>query len=181
MTMIAPAWNELALCELGAHWQSRLAYPRGATGLPLGAGPASPARRRERRGPPPGHVRLAVVGAHLTGMPLHRELTDQQAVFVERTTTSTAYRLYALADTVPPKPGLARADDGAPIEVEVWDLPTSAFGAFVAGIPAPLGIGTLELADGREVKGFICEPWALARAKDITTFGGWRAYLAAHG
>jgi allophanate hydrolase len=125
-------------------------------------------------------VRLAVVGAHLTGMPLNRELTDCQAVFVERTTTSAAYRLYALADTVPPKPGLGRTvDGGAAIEVELWDVPSGAFGSFVAGIPGPLGIGTIELADGREVKGFICEPWALARAKDITTFGGWRAYLAA--
>ena len=112
-------------------------------------------------------------------MPLNRELTDRHAVLVERATTSTAYRLYALAGTVPPKPGLARAEAGAPIDVELWDMPTAAFGSFVAGIPAPLGIGTLELADGRAVKGFICEPWALAHAVDITSFGGWRAYLAA--
>ena len=179
ITFIAAAWSDLALCELGERWQRHAAWPRGATGRPLGAEPVSPAQHRERGEPPPGHVRLAVVGAHLTGMPLNRELTDRQAVLVERATTSTAYRLYALAGTVPPKPGLARVGAGAPIDVELWDMPTAAFGSFVASIPAPLGIGTLELADGRAVKGFICEPWALAHAVDITSFGGWRAYLAA--
>jgi allophanate hydrolase len=179
ITLIAPAWSDLALCELGLRWQRHLPWPRGATGRPLRTEPVSHAQPPERREPAPGHVRLAVVGAHLAGMPLNRELTDRQAVLVERATTSAAYRLYALAGTVPPKPGLARAEAGAPIEVELWDMPTAAFGSFVAGIPAPLGIGTLELADGRAVKGFICEPWALAHAVDITRFGGWRAYLEA--
>ena len=179
ITFIAPAWSELALCELGERWQRHVAWPRGATGRPVGAERASPVQPRERGEPAPGHVRLAVVGAHLTGMPLNRELTDRRAVLVERAKTSAVYRLYALAGTVPPKPGLARAEAGAPIDVELWDMPTTAFGSFVAGIPAPLGIGTLELADGRAVKGFICEPWALANAVDITSFGGWRAYLAA--
>jgi allophanate hydrolase len=79
---------------------------------------------------------------------------------------------------VPPKPGLVRvADHGAAIEIEVWELPQRLFGAFVAEVPAPLGIGSLELADGSWVKGFICEPWALAAAQDITSHGGWRAYL----
>ena len=89
-----------------------------------------------------------------------------------------SYRLYALANTTPPKPGLVKSDSGAPIEVELWDIPLAAFGAFVAEIPAPLGIGTLTLHDGRQVKGFICEPRGLAGARDITAFGGWRAYLA---
>lgn len=126
-------------------------------------------------------VRLAVVGAHLRGMPLNRELTERDATFVETATTSADYRLYALAGTQPPKPGLARTGDGAPIEVELWDVPLATFGSFVAGIPPPLGIGTLTLADGRQVKGFICEAWALADARDITTYGGWRAYRAAVG
>ena len=178
ITFIAPAWSDLALCELGQRWQRHVAWPLGATGRPLTAAAESQLQPRERE-PAPGHVRLAVVGAHLSGMPLNRELTDRRAVLVERATTSTAYRLYALAGTVPPKPGLARAEAGAPIDVELWDMPTAAFGSFVASIPAPLGIGTLELADGRAVKGFICEPWALAHAVDITSFGGWRAYLAA--
>ena len=120
-----------------------------------------------------------MVGAHLSGMPLNRELTERGARLVEAALTSSAYRLYALPGTVPPKPGLARGDGGAPIKVELWDLTTEAFGSFVAAVPAPMGIGTLELSDGRCVKGFICEPHALLGARDITEFGGWRAFVAA--
>ena len=79
---------------------------------------------------------------------------------------------------MPPKPGLARSGEGSPIIVELWDIPLARFGEFVAEIPPPLGIGNLQLEDGRWVKGFICEPWALADAEDITAFGGWRAYIA---
>ena len=123
---------------------------------------------------------LAVVGAHLTGQPLNGELTERGAQLAARTTTAPCYRLYALAGTVPPKPGLVRVDagGGSAIEVEVWDVPSEAFGSFVAGIPAPLAIGALRLADGSEVRGFVCEPVALTDATDITSFGGWRAYLA---
>ncbi|MDR3415756.1 MAG: allophanate hydrolase [Nevskia sp.] len=174
VTMIAPAWHDAALAAFGRAWQAQAPWTLGATGR--SAPPAA------ADGPPPLQaeaVRLAVVGAHLSGMPLNRELTEREAVFVEATTTSAAYRLYALAGTVPPKPGLVKTGDGAPIQVELWDMPLAAFGSFVAGVPPPLGIGTLELADGRQVKGFICEPWALRDARDITASGGWRAYLAA--
>jgi allophanate hydrolase len=126
-----------------------------------------------------GYLRLAVVGAHLKGMPLNHELTEREAVFVERTSTSSAYRLYALSGTIPPKPGLARCGDGAEIEVELWDMPLAHVGRFLAGIPAPLGLGSLELSDGRMVKGFICEGQAIETATDITRFGGWRAFRAA--
>ena len=123
-------------------------------------------------------MRVAVVGAHLAGMPLNFQLTSRDAVLVEQTTSAATYRLYALPGTVPPKPGLARvAADGAAIIVELWDIPQSRFGEFVAEIPAPLGIGNLQLADGRWVKGFICEPYALDGARDITSFGGWRAFI----
>jgi allophanate hydrolase len=122
-----------------------------------------------------GLVELAVVGAHLEGQPLHHELGG--APLLRRTTTAPAYRLYALGGTVPPKPGLARVTaDGAAIEVEVYALDAARFGRFVAKVPPPLAIGTLELADGSRVKGFVCEPAALADAEDITRFGGWRAY-----
>ena len=123
-------------------------------------------------------MRVAVVGAHLTGMPLNHQLTRRDAVRVEETTTAACYRLYALANTTPPKPGLARDSAGSAIIVELWDIPLARFGEFVAEIPAPLGIGTLELADGRTVKGFICEPAALTQATDITEFGGWRRWLS---
>jgi allophanate hydrolase len=125
-----------------------------------------------------GYLRLAVVGAHLTGMPLNRELAARSAIFVGKTTTAKKYRLFKLTDTVPPKPGLSRCDDeaGAAIEVELWDLPLCAVGGFLAGIPAPLGLGTLELIDGRTVHGFICEGYAVRSGVDITSFGGWRNY-----
>lgn len=125
-------------------------------------------------------VRVCVVGAHLRGQPLNWQLTDRGARFVEQTETADVYELYALAGTTPAKPGLVRVDDGGrPIEVELWELPTDAFGSFVAQVPQPLGIGTVELADGSMVAGFICEPVGLAGATPITQFGGWRAYLAA--
>jgi allophanate hydrolase len=124
-----------------------------------------------------GRIEIAVVGAHLSGLPLNHELTTQGGTFVRATTTTPDYRLHAL-DTTPPKPGLVRADDGAEIAVEVWSLEPDGFGRFVAGIPAPLSIGTLTLSDGTTPKGFLAEAAACAGAKDITGFGGWRAYLA---
>lgn len=171
ITFIAPAWHDRALSALGQRWQETLALPLGATGQPL---PSTSTAM-----PPEGYVRVAVVGAHLTGMPLNFQLTRRNAVLVEQTTTSPEYRLFALPDSVPPKPGLARVVSGAPIIVELWDVPTARFGEFVAEIPPPLGIGNLKLSDGRWVKGFICEPWALENARDITEFGGWRAFIAA--
>ncbi|MDF8320284.1 MULTISPECIES: allophanate hydrolase [Serratia] len=170
ITLIAPAWHDRALAAFGLRWQRQSALPLGATGRALPPQPA-PA-------PSSGHVRLAVVGAHLSGMPLNVQLTQRDAVRVEQTVTAPCYRLYALADTEPPKPGLARVAQGAAIRLELWDIPLARFGEFVAEIPAPLGIGTLLLADGRRVKGFICEAWALEGATDITEFGGWQPYVA---
>ncbi|WP_339542605.1 allophanate hydrolase [Pseudomonas sp. JAI120] len=173
ITLLAPAWHDTALAHLGKRWQASLELPLGATQRSLPA-PSAPAQS-------PGCVRVAVVGAHLTGMPLNVQLTRRNAVLVEQTLTADTYRLYALPGTVPPKPGLAKADSGRAIIVELWDIPLARFGEFVTEIPAPLGIGNLLLADGRSVKGFICEPWALADALDITEFGGWRAFIASRG
>ncbi|MEM6051405.1 allophanate hydrolase [Erwinia sp. P7711] len=171
ITLIAPAWHDRALVTFGQRWQASQALPLGATGRPTPtAHIALPSSSL--------HVRVAVVGAHLTGMPLNHQLTSRDAVLVEETTTAACYRLYALAGTTPPKPGLAKDRDGAAITVELWDIPLARFGEFVAEIPAPLGIGTLALADGRQVKGFICEPAVLAEATDITESGGWRNWLA---
>ncbi|MBN6717329.1 allophanate hydrolase [Pseudomonas capsici] len=170
ITLIAPAWHDLALLHFGKRWQACVDLPLGAT---------------ERFLPEPqpakialGTVRVAVVGAHLTGMPLNFQLTSRGAVLVEQTLTDSDYKLFALPGTLPPKPGLAKAVNGKSIIVELWDMPIARFGEFVAEIPAPLGIGNLTLIDGRSVKGFICEPWALSDALDITSFGGWRAYIA---
>ncbi len=123
---------------------------------------------------------IAVVGAHMDGMPLNRELTVLGATFVRRTRTTRDYRFYALAGGPPRRPGLLRVADGegGAIEVEVWSLDAEGFGRFVASIPAPLSIGTLRLDDGTSPKGFLVEPQGLIGAKDITSLGGWRRYVA---
>jgi len=123
---------------------------------------------------------VAVCGAHLSGEPLNHQLVGLGAQLRETTLTGAEYRLYALPGTTPPKPGLVRTagDAGAGIEVELWDLDPHALGSLLATVPAPLAIGTVVLADGRAVKGFLCETTAVTDAVDITAFGGWRAYLA---
>jgi allophanate hydrolase len=124
-------------------------------------------------------IELAVVGAHLEGQPLNWQLLEHGARKVKQTKTSMHYRLSALPNTVPPKPGLARvANQGMAIEIEIWEMPVRRFGEFVADVSAPLAIGSLEVEDGSWVKGFVCEPAALEGAKDISQYGGWRAYLA---
>ncbi|WP_241602872.1 allophanate hydrolase [Rosenbergiella nectarea] len=172
ITLLAPAWHDRALAEFGCRWQSLLHLPLGASGRDLPSTPLSlPAS--------PAHVRVAVVGAHLTGMPLNFQLTSRDAVFIEETQTAAHYRLFALLDGPIKKPGLLKAEQGQAITVELWDIPLARFGEFVAEIPAPLGIGSLTLLDGRTVKGFICEPAVLNTALEITAFGGWRNWLTA--
>ncbi|MEI6235413.1 MAG: hypothetical protein WCT04_20340 [Planctomycetota bacterium] len=126
-------------------------------------------------------MKIAVVGAHLSGQPLNKQLTERNATLVRTTKTAPVYTFYALANTTPPKPGLVRLAVGESaacgIEVEVWELGAAEFGTFVDLIPPPLCIGTLELEDGEKVKGFLAESYAVADAKNITHLGGWRAYL----
>jgi allophanate hydrolase len=123
------------------------------------------------------------VGAHLSGMPLHGQLVERKARLLASTHTAPRYQLFALPGTVPPKPGLARLAPDAPpeeghaIAVEVYAVPAASVGSFLALIPPPLGLGSVELADGSWVKGFICEPCGLTGALDISHFGGWRAYM----
>jgi allophanate hydrolase len=162
VTFIAPAAHDAALVELGRLWEGS-----GA------AVPDAPVPACEPVLP------LAVVGAHLSGLALNGQLLERGARLRESTRTAPQYRLYALPGTQPAKPGLVRqADGGASIEVELWDLPLSQAGSFLALVGAPLCLGTLELADGRRVHGFLCEAHAVAGATDISAFGGWRAYLA---
>ncbi|MDB5684572.1 MAG: amidase [Sphingomonas bacterium] len=123
-------------------------------------------------------VKLAVVGAHLEGMPLHWQLTSRDAKFVGKAQTAPEYRLYAIADSVPPKPALVHSAEGASIAIEIYELDVAAFGSFVVDVPSPLAIGTVKLEDGSSVKGFVAEPRATVGATDITGFGGWRAYVA---
>ena len=174
ITLIAPAGCDWPLAELGQRYHHATGLLQGALGTPLPAPVAIPGIA------PAPTVRVAVVGAHLSGMPLNGQLTERGATLVASTETAPHYRLYALPGTVPPKPGLLRvaANLGERIALEVWDMPLAHYGSFVALIPSPLGIGTLTLADGSAVQGFLCEPAALDGAQDISHFGGWRRYTA---
>jgi allophanate hydrolase len=129
-----------------------------------------------------GEITLAVVGAHLSSMPLNGELRALDARFVEEAETAPDYRLYALAGTTPPKPGMLRvaSGQGAPIALEIWALSVENFGRFVSGVPMPLSIGTIRLSDGRQVQGFVVEPEAIKGARDISDFGGWRGFVEQH-
>ena len=173
ITLIAPGWREPDLVRWAAQLEQQAGLPAGVTGLRAHAASAPSTWTVAAH---VDMVKVAVVGAHLRGMPLNHELQSCGARFVEATQTSAGYRLYALQGTVPPKPGLSRTEDGSAIAVEVWEMPIAHFGRFVAGVPGPLGIGTVTLASGEACKGFICEAHALAQATDITAFGGWRAY-----
>ena len=122
-------------------------------------------------------VDLAVVGAHLSGLPLNKELVALGGTFVREVTTAGDYRLFALPDTSPPKPGLVRESgfDGPGVPAEVWSLTPEAFGRFVAAIPQPLGIGRITLSDGTTPSGFLCERWAVEGAAEVV--GGWRSFV----
>jgi allophanate hydrolase len=166
ISLIGPAFSDEALLTVGDR------YHRATTKVP------GPAVELERF--PPGCIALAVVGAHLSGEQLNWQLTGRGARRIKSCRTAAPYRLYALDRLVPPKPGLVRDDtyQGSGIEVEVWAVPEDGFGSFVANIPPPLGIGSVLLDNGETVSCFICEPYAIAGATEITRFGGWRSYLS---
>ncbi len=173
VTLFAPAHQDVPLLHLAERWQASRAAPCGrAESAAAPADPPAPAPAVS------GQIRVAVVGAHLSGLPLNPQLTQRGGRLVDVTQTAPLYRFYALPDGR--RPALVRVGPGgAAIDCEVWELPASEFGAFVAGIPEPLGIGTVTLSDGSGVCGFICESIGIEGARDITEFGGWRAYLAA--
>ncbi|MEP7352550.1 MAG: allophanate hydrolase, partial [Acidobacteriota bacterium] len=166
VSFIAPAFQDEALLLLADR------YHRAQVSVP---GPPIPTAAS-----PVGCVAVAVVGAHLSGQPLNWQLVDRKARLIATRRTAACYRLFDLPDQTPKKPGLVREETfrGPGIEVEVWAVPQNHFGSFVAAIPAPLGIGTVELDNGDRVKCFICEPYALDGAEEITEFGGWRNYVS---
>ncbi len=162
ITLVGPASTDLALLDAGAAYLQAIDVP-----------PAPPLDLEDHM----ETVKLAVVGAHLEGMPLHWQLQSRNARLIAATQTAPSYRLYAMANSVPAKPALVFAKDGQQIDVEVYELDVAAFGSFVAEVPPPLAIGTVTLTDGSQVKGFVAEPRALIDATDITQLGGWRAYI----
>jgi allophanate hydrolase len=156
ISLLAPAGADERLLELGADWMDE---------------PVTPFRHQDA-------ALLAVVGAHMHGLPLSSQLTDRGARPLERTLTAECYRFYELPSEGVRRPGLIRVTSGgAAIEVELWEIAPEALGALVKQVPPPLAIGTIELADGRHVLGFVCEAYAAADSLDITSYGGWRAYL----
>jgi allophanate hydrolase len=175
ITLLAPGGEDALLASVGRILHAESGLPLGATGR------KQPALAELRQAARTGEINIAVVGAHLSGMALNGELTSLGARLLEKTSTAPDYRLYALGGGGTERPGLLRVvrGKGAAIEVEVWALSAEGYGRFVASVPSPLSIGTLSLADGRTVKGFLVEAEAIASCRDITEFGGWRAYLAA--
>lgn len=173
VTLIGPAGSDLMLADLAQRFHMRTGLTLGATGYPMPL--------PETLLPRPDVARIAAVGAHLSGLPLNRELTARGARLVCAANTAARYRLFALPGTHPPKPGMVRTStDGRAIAVEIWEMPLRSFGSFVAGVPSPLSIGTIELDDGSSVQGFLCEAAATTGAEDISRFGGWRNYLNTH-
>jgi allophanate hydrolase len=160
ITLIAPAWSDDGLLSLAVRLHAK-----------LGSLPPPPDVR--------DRVELVVVGAHLAGMPLHHQLVERGARFVAASRTAPEYRLFELRGSHPPKPGLLRVDSGGEaIEVEVYSLPAANFGRLIESIPSPLGVGRVHLEDGSQRAGFLCESVAVEGARDITSWGGWRAYAA---
>ncbi|EJN10775.1 allophanate hydrolase [Bradyrhizobium sp. YR681] len=172
ITLLAPAGRDAMLASIGRAFHADTKLTVGARGVPQAPLAPLPANGGDE-------IPVAVVGAHLSGMALNGELTALNGKLVEATRTAADYKLYAL-QTTPPKPGMLRveAGKGAAIELEIWSLSSAAFGKFVNAIPAPMAIGTVRLADGRSVKGFLVEPEVLGEARDITSYGGWRKFMA---
>jgi allophanate hydrolase len=172
VTLIGRAFDDGRLAAIGD------ALHRAIPSLRLGATASTLSDTQAVVSAPAGRIEVAVVGAHLSGQPLNVQLQERSARLKRTARTAPGYSFYALAGTVPAKPGLVFDGKGAGgIEVEIWEMDAEAFGSFVALIPPPLGIGTLKLADESLVKGFLCEPHAVQSATDITAYGGWRAWL----
>jgi allophanate hydrolase len=173
ISLVAPAHQDIPLLHLAHRLQALYSLPLGTTGIALPKTHFPDVFQSNQ-------IRIAVCGAHLSGLPLNEQLTTRQGRLITNTTTSSDYKLYALPGQPPQRPGLIRVNEnerGFPIEVEIWELPARKFGSFVALIPTPLSIGTITLVNGETVQGFLCEYYAIKKATDISHFGGWRNYL----
>lgn len=179
VTLVGPAFSDARLGDIGGVIHRDADMTMGATGVPLPPSRNAPVDI----GTTDDIVHIAVNGAHMRGLPLNHQLTELGATFLREDRTASCYRLYALEDFSPIRPGMVRTADpaaGASIAIEIWALPVAAVGQLLVQIPAPLGLGTLELDSGDLVKGFVCEAAAASTggaARDITAYGGWRPYL----
>jgi allophanate hydrolase len=176
VTLLAGAGRDALVASVARGFEADCTRNMGATAHPVPTPAALPVAVSDQ-------IELAVCGAHMTGLPLNWQLTDLGATFVRKAQTTAEYKFFALAGGPPARPGLVRSDaaNAGSVAVEIWSLPKVGFGTFMAGIPAPLGIGTVALSDGASVKGFICEASGIKGATDITNLGDWRAYLAQGG
>ena len=171
VTLFAPAFYDQDLLGIGDRLHRDQVLPLGATGAAMPKGEPVAARHAHT-------IPVAVCGAHMHGLPLNWQLTQRNARFVEATRSAPEYRFYALPGGPPHRPGMVHVGaGGGAVELEVWEVPADRFGSFVAGIPAPLGIGKVRLASGAEVPGFVCEASAANQAEDITALGSWRTWL----
>ena len=175
ITLLAAAGNDAKLASIGRVFHADTKLTVGSTGF------VQPALTPISRTLGKDEVAIVAVGAHMSGMALNHELTSFGGRLIEATTTAPDYKLYALKGTTPPKPGMLRVapNAGAEIKIEVWALPLKNFGAFIDKVPSPLSIGTVKLSNGSSAKGFLVEAEAVRDARDITSFGGWRAFMAA--
>ncbi len=173
VTLLAGAGQDALIASVARGFEADSERTMGATAHKLPSPPALDVA-------PADWIEVAVCGAHMSGLPLNWQLADRGGKFVRKAETAPKYQFYALAGGPPARPGLVRSDspEASSIALELWSLPKTAFGSFMEGIPAPLGIGTIELSDGRLVKGFLCESAGLAGATDITGIGDWRIYLS---
>lgn len=178
VTLIADHFEDRKLLSIANSIQQYLKLPLGATEFELAE--SELASKSNQSNGVEDNVQVAVCGAHLEGQPLNWQLTERGGSLIEKTTTADGYRLYALAGGPPFRPALVydeASKRGSNIEIEIWSLPITEFGSFVAAIPAPLGIGKVILKDGSSVPSFICESHGVIDATEITQFGGWREYL----
>lgn len=171
ISLVSTAMKDRKLLAYANRWQQALNLKPGKLAFDLPRTPVGDVSYEES-------ISVIVCGAHLQGLPLNWQLSERGAKLQQHGTTSASYRMYVIDGEIQ-RPGLVRDDNnGAAIEIEIWQMPATEFGSFVAGIPAPLGIGKVETSDGRWLPGFICEPYALDGAREITQLGGWKAYMA---
>ncbi|MES9854323.1 MAG: allophanate hydrolase [Candidatus Thiodiazotropha sp. L084R] len=171
ITLVGPAFADRALLSIANRIHKSCGLTAGASQFGINSSTAQEVGSVER-------IDVVVCGAHLEGLPLNWQLTERGAILKAKTKTEPVYRMYSLAGAPPKRPGLILDEqNGSAVEVEVWSMPADQFGSFVNGIPAPLGIGKVRLSGGSVASGFICEAYGVLDAEEITSYGGWKAYL----